>query len=188
MSFPERTRYLKASPATALSLLTLCFESARAEDAFENSNAALKMLYGREPLSKMIGEKAKAVLVFPNIVKAGFIIGRQYGEGVLLANGKQVARYNSVAASFGFHAGVRLFGYALFLMNDSALQCLDSSDGWQIGAGSNTVVVSKDIAKSLTATSLKGDAYAFIFERQGLRTGLGIQGSRITKLDQRSHS
>ena len=77
MSVPQRTsRYMKASPVTALALLTLCFRSASAEDALENdSNAALKILYGREPAARMIGEKAKAVLVFPNIVKAGIIIG-----------------------------------------------------------------------------------------------------------------
>jgi lipid-binding SYLF domain-containing protein len=177
-------RYMRASPVTALGLLTLCFESAGAEDAFENdSNAALKMLYGREPLSKMIGDKAKAVLVFPNLVKAGLIIGRRYGEGVLLANGKQIAHYTSVAASLVIVAGVRAFGYALFLMNDSALQCLDKSDGWEIGTGPSTVVVNKDIAKSLTATTLKGDAYAFVFDRKGLREGFGIQGSKITKLE-----
>jgi lipid-binding SYLF domain-containing protein len=185
MSFPERTmRYRKASPVTALALLTLCFESVRAEDAFEDdSNAALKMLYKREPLSKMIGEKAKAVLVFPNLVKAGFIIGRCCGEGALLANGKQIAHYNSVAASFGFLAGVRAFGYALFLMNDNVLKCLDKSDGWEIGTGTSTVVVNKHIAKSLTAATLKGDAYAFIFTQKGLRTGFGIRGSKITKLE-----
>lgn len=177
-------RYMKASPVRTLGLLTLCFDAEHAEDPFENDcNTALKMLYGREPLCKMIGEKAKAVLVFPKIVKAGFIFGRQFGQGVLLANGKRVAHYNSAAGSIGLHAGVRLFGCALFLMNDHALQCLNKSDGWEIGAGPSTVVVTKDIAKSLTATALKGDAYAFSFDRKGLRTGLGIQGSRITRLE-----
>lgn len=82
---------------------------------------------------KTIGEKAKAVLVFPNIVKAGFIVGAQYGEGVLLINGKLVAHYNSVAGSYGLQAGVQAFGYALFLMNDKAVQYLDKSNGWEIG-------------------------------------------------------
>jgi lipid-binding SYLF domain-containing protein len=185
MIFPERTmRYMKASPVRVLGLLTLCFDSAHAEDPFENDcNTALRMLYGREPLCKMIGEKAKAVLVFPKIVKAGFIFGRQFGEGGLLANGKRIVRYNSAAVSIGLHAGVRLFGCALFFMNDSALQCLNKSDGWEMGPGAGTVVVNKDIAKSLTATALKGDAYAFIFDRKGLKTGLGIQRSRITRLE-----
>ena len=80
-----------------------------------DASAALQSLYGSEPVAKMIGEKAKAVLVFPSIVKAGFIVGGQYGEGVLFENGKFVAHYNSVAASYGLQAGVQKFGYALFL-------------------------------------------------------------------------
>ena len=71
----------------------------------EDVNAALKKLYASEPVAKMIGEKAKAVLVFPTIVKAGFIIGGQYGEGALLKEGTIVGHYNSVAASYGLQAG-----------------------------------------------------------------------------------
>jgi lipid-binding SYLF domain-containing protein len=95
----------------------------------------LKKLYASEPLAKMIGEKAKAVLVFPTIVKAGFIVGGQYGEGSLLKRGKLVGHYNSLAASYGLQAGAQSFGYALFLMNDKALEYLDKSDGWELGVG-----------------------------------------------------
>jgi lipid-binding SYLF domain-containing protein len=148
-----------------------------------DGNAALQSLYTSEPVAKMIGEKAKAVLVFPSIVKAGFIVGGQYGEGVLLRDGKFVAHYNSVAASYGLQAGVQKFGYALFLMNDKALQYLDKSDGWELGVGPTIVIVDKGKAKSLTTLTLKDDVYAFIFDQKGLMAGLGIQGSKITKLE-----
>jgi lipid-binding SYLF domain-containing protein len=65
------------------------------------------------------------------IVRAGFIVRAHYGEGVLLMNGKLVAHYNSVAASYGLQAGVQAFGYAMFLMTDKALEYLDKSDGWE---------------------------------------------------------
>jgi lipid-binding SYLF domain-containing protein len=175
---------MKASPVAALGLLTLCFESAWAEDAFQNdSNRTLKSLYGREPVAKMIGGRAKAVLVFPSIVKAGFIVGRRCGEGVLLMKGRLIAHYNSVLASYGLPAGGQSFGYALFLMNDSALQYLNKGDGWKIGVGPSIVTVDKGIASSLTTTALDDDVYAFIFNRKGLMAGLGIQGSKITKLE-----
>jgi lipid-binding SYLF domain-containing protein len=175
---------IKVSVVIGAAILALAIGPAFGEDAFEaDANAALKKLYESEPVAKMIGEKAKAVLVFPNIVKAGFIVGGQYGEGVLLVHGKLIAHYNSVAASYGLQAGVQAFGYALFLMNDKALQYLDKSDGWEIGVGPSIVIVDKGIAKTLTTTTLKDDVYAFIFDQKGLMAGLGIQGSKITKLE-----
>ena len=177
-------KYMKAAVLSAIAAFSLLAIPAFADDAFEaDANAALKELYDSAPAAKMIADKAKAVLVFPNIVKAGFIVGAQYGEGVLLVNGKVVAHYNSVAASYGLQAGVQAFGYALFLMNDKALQYLDSSNGWELGVGPSIVVVDLGKAKSLTTTTLRDDVYAFIFDQKGLMAGLGLQGSKITKLE-----
>jgi lipid-binding SYLF domain-containing protein len=177
-------KYMRAAAVMAVTMLTLLSVPAVAEDAFEaDANAALKKLYESEPAATMIGEKAKAVLVFPNIVKAGFIVGGQYGEGALLMNGKLIAHYNSVAASYGLQAGAQSFGYAMFLMTDNALQYLDKSDGWELGVGPSIVIVDKGKAKSLTTTTLKDDVYAFIFDQKGLMGGLGLQGSKITKLE-----
>jgi lipid-binding SYLF domain-containing protein len=149
----------------------------------DDATAALQTLYTDVPTAKVIGDKAKAILVFPSIVKAGFMVGAQYGEGVLFVNGKLVAHYNSAAASYGLQAGVQTFGYALFLMTDEALKYLDKSDGWEIGVGPSIVIVDIGKAKTLTTTTLKDDIYAFIFNQKGLMAGLGLQGSKITKLD-----
>ena len=98
--------------------------------------------------------------------------------------GTIVGHYNSVAGSYGLQAGVQSFGYALFLMNDQALAYLDKSDGWEIGVGPTIVIIDKGKAKTMTTTTLKDDIYAFIFGQKGLMGGLGIQGSKITKLAQ----
>jgi lipid-binding SYLF domain-containing protein len=175
---------MRAVAVAAVAVFTLLSGPALADDSFEaDAKAALQKLYDSEPVAKMIGEKAKAVLVFPSIVKAGFIVGGQYGEGVLLIHGKLVAHYNSVAASYGLQAGVQSFGYALFLMNDKAIQYLDKSDGWELGVGPSIVIVDKGKAKSLTTMTLQDDVYAFIFDQKGLMAGLGLQGSKITKLE-----
>jgi len=175
---------MRAVAVAAVAVFTLLSGPALADDSFEaDAKAALQKLYDSEPVAKMIGEKAKAVLVFPSIVKAGFIVGGQYGEGVLLIHGKLVAHYNSVAASYGLQAGVQSFGYALFLMNDKAIQYLDKSDGWELGVGPSIVIVDKGKAKSLTTMTLQDDVYAFIFDQKGLMAGLGVQGSKITKLE-----
>jgi lipid-binding SYLF domain-containing protein len=180
----QQMKYLRAVAVLAVAVLSLPSDPVFAGNSFEDdANAALKKLYDTEPVARTIGEKAKAILVFPSIVKAGFIVGGQYGEGVLLMNGTIIAQYNSVAASYGLQAGVQSFGYALFLMNDKALEYLNKSDGWEIGVGPSIVIVDKGIAKLLTTTTLNDDVYAFIFSQKGLMAGLGIQGSKITKLE-----
>jgi lipid-binding SYLF domain-containing protein len=123
------------------------------------------------------------ILVFPGILKGGLIIGGQYGEGALRVKGKTAGYYNSVAASYGLQAGIQKFGYALFFMTDSALQYIDKSDGWEIGVGPSIVVVDEGIAKSLTTTTAKSDIYAFFFDQKGLMAGIGLQGTKITKLN-----
>lgn len=179
-----RTLNLIFSAAVVLAILR-GFPLALAAEApgiEKNAAAALDKLYASQPAAKVLGEEAKAILVFPNIFKAGFLGGAHYGEGVLFQNGKPAGRYSSVAGSFGLQAGVQVFGYAMFLMTDEALAYLDRSDGWEIGVGPSIVVVDTGIGKSLTSTTLRKDVYAFIFNQQGFMAGLGIQGSKITKL------
>jgi len=143
---------------------------------------ALKSLYASNSAARLLGKKATAILVFPNIVKAGFLFGGQIGEGVLEKNGSPAGYYNSVAASYGLQAGVQVFGYALFFMNNDALAYLDKSDGWELGVGPSIVVVDAGVGKSLTSTTLTQDVYAFIFDQKGLMGGIGVQGSKITKI------
>ncbi len=152
------------------------------EQLVRDSKRALNDLYANNTAAKLIGPKARAILVFPNIVKAGFMFGGQIGDGVLLRKGKRDGIYNSVAASYGFQAGLQVFGYALFFMNDKALAYLDQSGGFELGVGPSIVVVDQGMGKSMTSTTLTQDVYAFIFDQKGLMAGMGIQGSKITKL------
>ena len=157
--------------------------AASAEEIDREVATALKLLYHHTPKAKELGAIAKGILVFPNIYKAGFIVGAQVGEGALLVGGKTVGYYNTVAGSYGYQAGVQKFSYAMFLMTDSALEYLNNSDGWEIGVGPSIVVVDAGKAKTLTTTTAKDDIYAFIFAQKGLMAGLGLQGSKITKID-----
>jgi lipid-binding SYLF domain-containing protein len=148
-----------------------------------DAQKALGDLYAKSPSAKTMGEKAIGILVFPGIVKGGFIVGGQYGEGALIKDGKTVAYYNTIAASYGLQAGLQKFGYALFFMTESALKWLDKSDGWEIGVGPSIVVVDVGAAASMTSTTLQSDIYAFFFDQKGLMAGLGLQGTKITRLE-----
>ena len=157
--------------------------SANAIEIDQDVDIALQKLYETNPLANELREKAVGILMFPNVVKAGFIVGAQYGEGALRQDGKTTGYYNTVSASFGLQAGVQGFGYVLFFMNDEALAYLDKSSGWEIGVGPSIVVVDAGVAKALTTTTAKDDVYAFIFDQKGLMAGLGLQGSKITRID-----
>jgi lipid-binding SYLF domain-containing protein len=87
-----------------------------------------------------------------------------------------------VAASYGLQAGVQTFGYALFLMNQKALAYLEESAGWEIGVGPSLVVVDKGTAAALTTTTARSDVYAFFFDQRGLMAGIGLQGTKITRI------
>ena len=116
------------------------------------------------------------------MVKAGFMFGGQIGEGVLRKGGKTVGYYNSVAASYGLQAGIQSFGYALFFMNDGALAQLDATRGFELGVGPSLVIVDEGVARSITSNTITSDVYAFVFSQKGLMAGLGIQGSKITRI------
>ena len=122
--------------------------AASREELNRDGAAALKSLYAGNTAARLLGEKAIAVLVFPNIVKAGFMFGGQIGDGVLMKGGQPVGYYNSLAGSYGLQAGIQVFGYALFFMNDGALAYLDKSDGWEIGVGPSIVVVDAGVGNT----------------------------------------
>ncbi len=136
----------------------------------------------RNSKAKALGEKAKGILVFPGIVKAGFLVGGQFGEGALIKGGKWAAYYNTVSASYGLQVGLQKYGYALFFMSESAMSWLDKSDAWEIGVGPSIVVVDTGMAKAMTTTTLQSEIYALFFDQKGLMGGLGLQGTKITRM------
>jgi lipid-binding SYLF domain-containing protein len=156
--------------------------AASAQSLESDARAALKRLYSSNAAAQKLRSKAYGVLVFPSMLKAGFMFGGQIGEGVLFRGGKVGGFYNSVAASYGLQAGAQVFGYVLFFMNKSSLAYLDKSEGFELGSGPSLVVLDEGAAKSFTSTTLTQDVYAFVFNQKGLMGGLGIQGSKISRI------
>jgi lipid-binding SYLF domain-containing protein len=171
---------LAGSILAAVTLLTT--ETASA-DLVSNSRHALQQLVAQNPAAAKAKSKALAILVFPDVVKAGFIFGAQGGEGILFIHSRPSGRYRTVAASYGLQAGVQKYGYALFLMNQKAVDWVNNTRGWEIGTGPSVVIVDKGMARSFTTDTLHSGIYAFTFDQQGLMAGLGLQGSKIMRID-----
>jgi lipid-binding SYLF domain-containing protein len=183
-SMLSRRRLLLGLP-TGLGVGLLAFHPARADSAgtiSQNAWTALRTLYGDEPHTRLLGDRAKAILVFPKITKAGFMIGGQYGEGALLQARHTIAYYSIAAGSFGLQIGAQTFSYVLFFMTNSSLDYLRKSAGWSIGSGPSVVVLDKGAAASVTSTTLTQDVYAVPFGQSGLMAGIGIEGSKISPL------
>lgn len=160
-----------------------CAESAA--NINQDVDIALKRLYQSTPAAQKIGEISKGILVFPNIIKGGLIVGGQYGEGALRVDGKTTGFYQSVAASYGLQIGAQSFGYALFFLSDEDLRYLKNSEGWEIGVGPTVVVMDEGMARSFSTTTAQSGVYAFFFSQKGLMAGIGIQGSKITEIHPR---
>ena len=114
-----------------------------------DARAALRQLIAQNPAAHGVSEKALGVLVFPNVVKAGLIFGGQSGQGILFYGDQAAGRYRTTAASYGLQAGAQKFGYALFFMNQKALDWVNAAHGWSIGSAPSLVVVDQGMARTM---------------------------------------
>jgi lipid-binding SYLF domain-containing protein len=178
------SRWWLASIAVLMvGLIQVPAHAADAKTIDRDARAALQSLYASSPGAKALGDKAKAILVFPSVLKAGLIVGAQGGDGVLIENGQTVGFYNTAAVSVGLQAGAQEFGYVMFFMTDQVLNDFRKSNKFEIGVGPTVVFLDAGAAKDLNTLTAKADVYAIIFNQKGLMAGIGLQGSKITKLD-----
>lgn len=157
--------------------------SASASRISRDSRAALHSLYTQNPGAKALGRKAKGVLVFPSVVKGGFIFGAQGGNGAMIRDtGRISGYYQTVSASYGLQAGLQEFGYALFFMNEEAYRNVDRSGGWELGSSPNIVIVDKGVAGNLSTTTADKNTYAIFFNQRGLMGGVSLEGTKVTRI------
>jgi len=176
------SKYKDAAGLLLAAVLLFTTDTASADNLSSESRAALRQLLAQNGAARKISSNAIAVLVFPGILKAGFVFGGQGGEGILFENGRRTGRYRTFAASYGFQAGVQKFGYALFFMNRRAVDWVNTTRGWTIGTGPSVVIVDQGMARTIDTQTLHSGIYAFTFDQQGLMAGVGIQGSKIARI------
>jgi len=152
-------------------------------------HAAIKHLLDTSELARSLADSAQGALVFPNVTKAGFVLGIQYGDGALIkrrasGEGYYISKYYTLkSASYGLQAGVQTFGYVMALMSDVAVEKVETSQNWELGVGPTIVVVDEGTAATLTTETAQADVYAFTFGQSGLMAGLGIQGTKISRMN-----
>lgn len=156
---------------------------ASATQITRDARRALASLYEQNTLARTMGRQAVAVLVFPSVTRAGLIWGGQIGQGALFDRNQCVRDFfQTTSVSWGKQIGVQQFGYALLFMDNEALRNLDRMGGWEVGGSPSLVVVDQGMAGALTTTTLNRGIYAFFFDQRGLMAGLGLKGTRITRI------
>ena len=142
---------------------------------------ALNSLYANNQKAQSWEPRPRGSWSFPISGRRRFLSAHSTVSAPCGKNGRTAGFYRTAAASYGFQAGAKQFGYALFFMTNSALDYLNQSDGWAIGSGPSIVVLDQGGASSLSTTSLRSDVYAFVFDQQGLMGGM-LEGSKITQV------
>ncbi len=156
--------------------------AASAKEIDVSVDEALKRFYDEMPGGKSFLDGSKGVLVFPQVIKAGFGIGGEYGEGALRINNKTVDYYNTVAASFGFQLGAQAKTVVLAFMEQKTLDDFRSSEGWKAGVDGSVALITVGMGDSLDTVNVKDPIVAFVFGQKGLMYNLTLEGSKFTKL------
>ena len=128
-------------------------------------------------------KKAEGILVFPDVVKAGFGIGGEYGEGALLIKGKTVDYYNTAAASIGFQFGAQFKTVMLIFLKKDALDKFRNSSGWEAGVDGSVALIKLGVGKDINTINFEDPIVGFVFSNKGLMYNLTLEGSKMTKLD-----
>ena len=145
-------------------------------------NQTLKRFYREVNGAKELTSSAKALLVMPNVTKAGFVVAGTYGEGALRRGKKTVGYYNLVGGSYGFTIGVEQMDIVIAFMTEDALNQFKNVEGWEVGVTGNVAIIDVGGGKRLDTTSLKDPVVAFVFGPKGLMFDVSLKGAKFTKI------
>ena len=177
--------FITLASVLVLILCILSIRNSQAASAREidvSVEIALEKFYKDVKGAKEFVKISKGMLVMPNVVKAGFIVGGEYGEGVLRIRGKTVDYYNIAAASFGFQIGAQKKDIIIVFMTDRALKGFREGSGWEAGVDGNIALIDVGGGKRIDTTTIKDPIVAFVFDVKGLMADISLKGSKFTKL------
>ena len=148
-----------------------------------NVEEAIANFYKHTSAGKKLAQKASGMLVFPSVIKAGFGVGGEYGEGALLIKGEPIAYYNVASASIGFQLVAQARTQIILFMNDKVLSQFRDSAGWKAGVDGSVAIATLGAGGEISTETAKEPIIGFIFSNKGLMYNLSLEGSKITKID-----
>lgn len=154
-----------------------------AEEIEVSVNVALKRFYKQVEGAHEFAAQAKGLLVMPNVKKAAFFIGGEYGEGCLRVGGKTENYYNIVSGSIGLQIGAEAKDIIIAFMTTDALNTFRDSWGWEAGVDGNVAFITVGDGERLDTRTIKDPIVGFVFDVKGLIADVSLKGAKFTKLD-----
>ena len=142
------------------------------EDALETLNAANR----EDAFAYAISKQSVAQVVFPKIVKAGFAIGANYGEGFLIRNDKVVALIDLAGGNLGFQAGAQTYSQVTYILSEKRYQDLIKNNRISLNGSISSAVNGRVQNSILTTDAIKGDLYTVQLKVTGTVFGLSLEG------------
>lgn len=170
-----------AAGATGLVGASQAAHAAR-QDIDEDVDRTLGDFFYHVNGGREVVRKAAGVLVFPRIIKAGFWIGGEYGEGALRVRGRTVDYFNTVSASIGFQLGAQARSVVICFMTPGALDAFERANGWKVGVDGSVAVINVGLGASIDSSRIVDPVVAFIFDGKGLMYNLTLEGSKISRI------
>ncbi len=174
-------------PGIAL-LLCLAFAAPAAQAASKleldaRVRATLENLYAKRAEARSLGQKAAAILVFPNIIKGGVGVGGEVGEGALLQGNSVTQYYRVTALSIGFQLGGQAKSQVIMFMTSEAARAFLEGDGWEAGVDGSIAIVEFGVGETIDTNSIQDPIVAFVFNNKGLMYNLSLEGSKFWKIN-----
>lgn len=189
------TPHILAAPILAIPILatlalawlalgaSTAVQAASDEEINALSDQAIERLYTESSAAKQLGAKAAGMLIFPDITKGGFIVGGEYGEGVLRIDNRTVGYYQSASGSIGLQIGVSSRSLVIMFLAEEALEKFKNSSGWEAGVDADVTAIDIGATGAIDSTTLKKPVVAFNFGESGLMAGISVEGTKVTKLE-----
>jgi lipid-binding SYLF domain-containing protein len=146
-------------------------------------DATLSRLYASVNGSRELVAKARGVLVFPQVVQAGLVVGGQYGQGALRVGGRTEGFYSTAAGSFGLQAGAQSKAIIFCFMTENALADFRSRNGWAVGGDATVAVVKVGANGNIDSSTATAPVQAFVLTNAGLMAGVSLEGTKVSRLD-----
>ena len=184
----KKSRLLKAFAVTLCLAITLTFLTVESyaktkAEVDDSVNAALERFKKEVKGAPEFLEAAKGVLIMPNITKAGFVVGAQYGTGALQVGGKTAEYYSLGGASLGLQIGAEKYDMIIVFLTDEALKKFRDSKGWEAGVDAEVTLIASGAEANVETLRSKSPVAGFVIDQKGLMGGVSIKGAKFSKTD-----
>ena len=123
-----------------------------------------------------ISKQSVAQVVFPKILKAGLLIGANYGEGFLIRDGKVEALIDLAGGNLGFQAGAQTYSQVTYILSEKRYQDLIKNNRISLNGSISSAVNGRVQNSILTTDDIKGDLYTVQLKETGTVFGLSLEG------------